>query len=106
MLSLYVMIFQTGWFLECLWSQSLVMLVLRSQKLPIIQSRPSKIVTIITLLSCILTNIIPYTLIGTFFKFAPISFQFYIYLFVILFLYIVAGTIVKHIYINNYKQWL
>lgn len=106
MRSLYVMIFQTGWFLECLWSQSLVMLVLRSQKIPIIQSRPSKIVTIVTLFSCILTNILPYTFLGSLFKFAPISFQFYIYLSVILLLYILTGSFIKNIYIKNYKQWL
>ena len=106
MRSSYVMIFQTGWFLECLWSQSLVMLILRSKKLPIVKSRPSKVVTIVTLISCIMTNIIPYTLVGTFFKFAPIPFQFYIYLFAILLTYIVAGSLVKHIYIKNYNQWL
>ena len=106
MRTVYISMFQTGWFLECLWSQTLVMLILRSKHKPIIESRPSKSVTLITMIACILTNLVPYTTLGNLLKFVPLSFTFYMYLFGILVLYMIFGSIVKNIYIKTNKSWL
>ena len=37
----FIMVFQTGWFIESMWSQTMVIHMLRSPKLPFIQSRPA-----------------------------------------------------------------
>ncbi len=106
MRTIYMCMFQTGWFLECLWSQTLVMLILRSKKAPVVQSRPSKMVTLVTIISCTLSNIIPYTILGNLLKFVPLPFNFYIYLTIILVLYMISGSIVKKAYIKLNKSWL
>ena len=38
---LFIMLFQTGWFIESMWSQTMVIYMLRSPKLPFVQSRPA-----------------------------------------------------------------
>ncbi len=37
----FIILFQTGWFIESMWSQTMVIHMLRSAKLPFLQSRPS-----------------------------------------------------------------
>lgn len=43
---IFIAAFQTGWFIESMWTQSLVIHMIRTKKIPFIQSRASKIVTI------------------------------------------------------------
>ena len=37
----FLMVFQTGWFIQSMWSQTMVIYMLRSPKLPFIQSKPA-----------------------------------------------------------------
>ncbi len=37
----FIAVFQTGWFLESMWTQVLILHLLRTQKVPMLQSRPS-----------------------------------------------------------------
>lgn len=37
----YIALFQSGWFIESMWSQSMVIQMIRTEKIPFIQSRPS-----------------------------------------------------------------
>ena len=53
MIARYITVFQTGWFLESMWSQILILQMLRTAKIPFIQSRPSKSVVIITALGVV-----------------------------------------------------
>ena len=45
----YVAMFQTGWFIESMWSQTLVIHMIRTPKLPFIQSHASAPLTLMTL---------------------------------------------------------
>ncbi|KXU16501.1 Mg(2+) transport ATPase, P-type [Streptococcus oralis] len=47
----FIILFQTGWFIESMWSQTMVIHMLRSAKLPFLQSRPSWFVLGTTLLA-------------------------------------------------------
>lgn len=49
----YIALFQTGWFLESMWTQVLILHFLRTRKIPLIQSRPSLPVICITLIGMI-----------------------------------------------------
>lgn len=49
----FIALFQTGWFLESLWTQVLILLCLRTPKIPLIQSRPSGPVLCVTLLGIV-----------------------------------------------------
>ena len=102
----YMAMFQTGWLIECIWSQVLVTYALRTPKIPIVQSRPSKIVTLVTLLCCISLSAVTYSPFRSIFGFVPMGGQYLMYLFFILLLYVFSATIVKDLYIKINKSWL
>lgn len=57
-------LFQTGWFVESLATQVLVVFVIRTSKSPFYKSRPGKYLTATTLLITALGCIIPFTMFG------------------------------------------
>jgi Mg2+-importing ATPase len=70
--------FRTGWFLESVISASFIVLVIRSRK-PFFRSRPGKYLLIATLSIVILTILLPFTPLGKFFGFSPLSFTAYLF---------------------------
>ncbi len=65
-------VFQTGWFMESLATQTLVVHIIRTRKIPFIQSRASTWLTVSTFCCLAIGWMIPYTPIGTFFQFTPL----------------------------------
>ena len=57
----YVAMFQTGWFIESMWSQTLVIHMIRTPKLPFIQSHASAPLTLMTFTGIGVLTIIPFT---------------------------------------------
>ena len=100
------MIFQTGWFIESMWSQTMVIYMLRSPKLPFVQSRPALAVMATTLLGAIFVTFLPYGPLASLLKVAPLNSLYFLLLAGILFLYMASVTLVKHYYIGKYKEWL
>ncbi|PIR43842.1 magnesium-translocating P-type ATPase [candidate division WWE3 bacterium CG10_big_fil_rev_8_21_14_0_10_32_10] len=64
--------FQTGWFIESLATQVLVIYIIRTKKIPFIQSTPSKLLIMSTLLIVGIGWIIPYTQINNIFSLYPL----------------------------------
>jgi P-type Mg2+ transporter len=64
---------QTGWFMESLATQILVIHFIRTRKVPFIQSRAAKYLMVSTFACVILGWVIPYTALGSFFRFEPLS---------------------------------
>ncbi|WP_408608639.1 magnesium-translocating P-type ATPase [Bacilliculturomica massiliensis] len=62
--SLYIATFQAGWFIESMWSQTLVIHMIRTPKLPFIQSRASAPVTLLTFAGIAALTAIPFTPAG------------------------------------------
>jgi P-type Mg2+ transporter len=89
--------FRTGWFLESVISASLIVLVIRSRK-PFFKSRPSKYLSMATLLVAIVTVILPFTLLGEIFGFTRLAISFHLWLGGIVVLYIVTAEITKTIF--------
>lgn len=65
-------LFQTGWFVESLITQVLVIYVIRTNKIPFIESRPSMTLLLVTLSIVAIGALIPYTIIGRYFGFEPL----------------------------------
>lgn len=65
-------VFQTGWFLESLATQTMVIYIIRTRKIPFIQSSPSPYLFVTTLLVVAAGWIIPFTPIGAFFGFVAL----------------------------------
>ena len=106
MRTIYMATFQTGWLIECIWSQVLVTYILRTPKIPIIQSRPSKTVTLVSMLCCILLSAVTFAPFGSFFGFVPMPMVYFAHLSLILVFYIISASVIKKIYIKINKSWL
>ncbi len=65
-------LFQTGWFVESLLSQTLIIHVIRTSRIPFVQSRASLPLTITTLAICTLGTWLPYSPLAPLFGFAPL----------------------------------
>ena len=99
--------FQTAWFIECLISQTLIIHFIRTEKLPFIQSRASKPLSIMSLVTVVGTIIVPIALHGIQeFNFVVLPIQFYIVVLLLNICYTVLAQVVKHIYIKKYHEWL
>jgi Mg2+-importing ATPase len=89
--------FRTGWFLESVCSASLIVLVIRSQKL-FFRSTPSKYLSIATISTVALTLILPFTPIGLIFGFNPLPTSFLLLVGIIVTGYIISAEIAKTIF--------
>lgn len=99
-------IFQTGWFMESLFTQTLVVQVLRTEKIPFIQSRSSYQLMTTALVLLAVGIVLPLTGLGKSIGFHPLPHQFYYWMTMILFCYILLAQLTKRWYIRRYKEWL
>ena len=102
----FIMVFQTGWFIESMWSQTMVIHMLRSPKLPFIQSRPAFSVVVTTLAAAFFVTSLPYSPLASILKLRQLNGLYFVLLFAIIVLYMLSVTVVKRIYIKKYKEWL
>jgi Mg2+-importing ATPase len=65
-------IFQTGWFIESLLSQTLIVYVIRTGKIPFVESKPSLPLVLTTLSVCALGVSLPYLAIGRYLQMVPL----------------------------------
>ncbi|MDD2627679.1 MAG: magnesium-translocating P-type ATPase, partial [Clostridia bacterium] len=106
MMALYVAVFQAGWFVESMWSQTLVIHMIRTPKIPFIQSRSSRQLTLLTFAGIALLTIIPFTKFGLSIGLAPLPSIYFFYLTITIILYMGLATIIKNIYVKRYKELL
>lgn len=102
----FITLFQTGWFIESMWTQTMVIYMLRSPKLPFVQSRPALSVIVTTMAAALFVTSLPYSLFASVLKTAPLNGTYFLFLFLIIVLYMVSVTFVKRLYIRRYKEWL
>ncbi len=103
---IFITLFQTGWFIESMWTQTMVIYMLRSPKLPFVQSRPALSVIVTTMAAALFVTSLPYSLFAPLLKTAPLNGTYFLFLFLIIALYMVSVTLVKHLYIKRYREWL
>ena len=102
----YIAMFQAGWFVESMWSQTLVIHMIRTPKVPFIQSRASAQVTILTFTGIIALNIIPYTGFGRMLGFVALPGTYYLYLAPCILCYMILATVLKKAYVRHYGELL
>ena len=102
----FVSIFQSGWFIVSLWTQTLVLYTLRTPKIPFVESYPSFIMTTITTLGIIIGSVAPYTELGTALGLAPLPGSFWWILAVTVIAYLVLVQIIKKVYIKRHGELL
>lgn len=102
----YVAMFQTGWFIESMWSQTLVIHMIRTPKLPFIQSHASAPLTLMTFTGIGVLTIIPFTTFGRMLGFVALPTAYFAYLIPCILLYMVLATSLKKAYVRRYGELL
>ena len=104
--ALYVSLFQTGWFVESMWSQTLVIHMLRTPKLPFLQSHASAPVTLLTFAGIAAVTAIPFTPLGAALDLVVLPGVYFAWLALLICGYMVLATVMKRIYIHRYGELL
>lgn len=104
--TLFMMLFNAGWFVESLWSQTLVIHMIRTPKIPFIQSRASLPIIVLTTIGISIGTIIPYTSFGTILGMYPMPPIYFLWLFGTIFTYMILVTILKKLYVKKYGELL
>ena len=95
-------LFQTGWFVEGLLSQTLIVHMIRTQKFPFIQSRASNSLLFMTAIVMLVGLIIPFTRFGANMGLMALPGIYFVWLAGILFSYCVLAQLVKHWFVKKY----
>ena len=106
MRELYAAVFQTGWFVESMWSQTLVIHMIRTPKLPFVKSRASMPVMLLTMLGIAAVTLIPFTPIAPPLGLSPLPGVYFAWLTGIVVGYMVLATVVKMIYVKGNGELL
>jgi Mg2+-importing ATPase len=99
-------LFQTGWFVEGLLSQTLIVHMIRTRKIPFIQSWATAPVVALTSVIMLIGMAIPFTPIAATLKMQPLPLSYFPWLVVILFGYCMLTQFIKNWYIKRFHQWL
>ncbi len=102
----YIALFQTGWFVESMWSQTLVIHMIRTPKLPFIESHASLPVTLLTFSGIAVLTAIPFTGFGASIGLAPLPAVYFGWLILTIFLYMVVVTVFKKLFIHRHGALL
>ncbi len=100
----YVSLFQTGWFLESMWTQVLILHFLRTRRIPFVQSRPSAPVICITLAGIVAFTAITFTKGASLFGLTKLPLWYFVFLLIIALLYMLLTTVVKTFYQKKYHE--
>jgi Mg2+-importing ATPase len=90
--------FRTGWFIESLATQILVVFVIRTHHSPFYKSRPSKTLILSTLLCLAIGWILPYMPFASKIGFSPLPFQVILYILLFVIFYLACAELVKRIF--------
>ncbi|KEI76851.1 magnesium ABC transporter ATPase [Clostridium botulinum B2 128] len=99
-------LFQSGWFIEGLLSQTLIVHMIRTKKIPFIQSRATAPVLLLTGIIMAAGICLPFTSFGASVGLQPLPFLYFPWLIGILLAYCVLTQFIKRLYIKKFNSWL
>ena len=102
----FIALFHVGWFVESLWSQTLVLHALRTPKIPFIQSNATFAMFTITTLGIVVGSILPFTGFGAELGLMPLPGTYWTWLVVTILAYLTLVTMVKKFYIKKFGELL
>lgn len=103
---LHQSLFQSGWFIVGLLTQTLIVHMIRTPKIPFIQSMASTPVILLTMIIMMIGIYIPYSILGEHVKFVPLPAEYFVWLVGILTAYCTLTQFVKVWYIRRFHEWL
>jgi P-type Mg2+ transporter len=99
-------LFQSGWFIESLLSQSLIVHMIRTPKIPFLQSTASPPVLLVTGIVMAIGIVFPFSPLGASVGLQPLPLSYFAWLFATLLSYCVLTQIIKTIYVRRSGKWL
>jgi Mg2+-importing ATPase len=99
-------IFQSGWFIESLLSQTLIVHMIRTEKIPFLQSRAAVPVLLLTSVIMGIGLYLPYSTLGSAVSLVRVPAAFFGWLVVTLLAYGALTQLVKTWYIRRFHAWL
>ena len=100
----YASLFQTGWFLESMWTQVLILHFLRTRKLPFVQSKPSAPVIFITLAGIVAFTALTFTEAASLFGLTQLPPWYFAFLLAVALMYMLLTTVIKGLYQKRYRE--
>ncbi|MFE6842882.1 magnesium-translocating P-type ATPase [Streptomyces sp. NPDC057686] len=99
-------LFQSGWFIEGLLSQTLIVHMIRTRKIPFIQSRASWPVMVMTVLAVLTGLYLPFSPLAGSLGFVPLPAGYFPWLIGVLLAYCTLTQLMKTLYIRTFGTWL
>jgi Mg2+-importing ATPase len=99
-------LFQSGWFVVGLLTQTLIVHMIRTQHIPFVQSRAAWPVILLTVSIMAFGIYLPFSSLGEHLGMVPLPLSYFPWLAGILLSYCVLTQIVKRLYIYRFGQWL
>jgi Mg2+-importing ATPase len=99
-------LFQSGWFVEGLLTQVLIVHTIRTEKIPFIQSTATLPVLLLTVLVMVCGIWLPFSPLAPALKLEPLPLEYFPWLAVILLAYCVLTQLLKRAYIQRFGKWL
>jgi Mg2+-importing ATPase len=99
-------LFQSGWFVVGLLTQTLIVHMIRTEKIPFVQSTAAPVVLATTAIVMAVGIWLPFSSIASPIKLQPLPVAYFIYLPLVLLAYCLLTQAVKMVYIRRFKSWL
>jgi Mg2+-importing ATPase len=99
-------LFQSGWFIESLLTQTLVVHMIRTRKIPFVQSSAAAPVLGLTTAIIVLGMLLPFTAIGTKIGMMEMPPVYFAWLALTVTAYCALTQLVKVVFIRRYHRWL
>jgi Mg2+-importing ATPase len=97
-------LFSTGWFVESLMTQTLIVHVIRTSRIPFIQSRASWQLTLTTVIIMIVGALLPFSPVARYLGFVPLPWQFWPFLLATLVCYVGLTQLIKQWMVK--RNWI
>ena len=105
--ALFILSFQTGWFIESMWTQTFVLHALRTNKIPFVQSMPSTSLFALTTAGIIVVSALPYLpVFAQPLSLVALPLSFFGWLVALMSGYMVLITIIKSLYVTRFGSLL
>ena len=100
-------LFQAGWFVESMMTQSLIIHMIRTRKVPFLQSNATLPVTVVTAAAITVICVLPFTSLGAAVGLSPLPARYWPWLVAIVVAYFIQTQLVKAAYIKKFGgEWL
>lgn len=99
-------LFQSGWFVVGLLTQTLIVHMIRTEKIPFLQSTAAPVVLVTTAVVMLIGIWLPFSPVAAAFHLQALPVGFFVFLPLVLFAYCLLTQLVKVIYIRRFNSWL